>query len=450
MNVCFEECEECEEYEEYEEYIYEKSSLLNDFVNSITQEFELNMEIYLEQNLLIELLVNNELKISFNDNNFYIRDINNFNADNELYKDNFIIFMNLIFNCDTIDKFNKFFQESFPSIVIPTHDSPLRTKDIKFIKDIKDDNNNNIYSICLNIYLQKNNLKKIYNILKIITYDKYCPICFNSKCSGIVCESEICKHIFTSKYHTIINQIKICNKKLIIFLFLQSFNSPHAKELLIPYPTICENFEQYIEIKNIITNFKQLFIKDSDDFNIKIINEINQLYYQKMGFEYKLEKRNYILFFLTHALVKINNKITEIFEHPYSKYKCFDLNIDECYTNRNNSFLKKIKPRSEKHIKIIDVFHGSKDNNWFSIIIHGLINLSDTKYMKHGKIHGNGIYLGETIDVSAAYGNIIGEFEAIRSQCEFKCNGIYLLNDDTSIRLKRLYISNKHPFFIYN
>ena len=48
-------------------------------------------------------------------------------------------------------------------------------------------------------------------------------------------------------------------------------------------------------------------------------------------------------------------------------------------------------------------FHGSRIENWHSIIRKGLINASGTNLQLHGAVHGNGIYMSPTTTVSCTY-----------------------------------------------
>lgn len=49
------------------------------------------------------------------------------------------------------------------------------------------------------------------------------------------------------------------------------------------------------------------------------------------------------------------------------------------------------------------VFHGSRCENWYSIIRNGIKNMSGTAWMVNGKVNGNGIYCGTSADISSGY-----------------------------------------------
>ena len=54
------------------------------------------------------------------------------------------------------------------------------------------------------------------------------------------------------------------------------------------------------------------------------------------------------------------------------------------------------------------VCSGSPLENWHSILRHGLMNASDTKYQVNGRVHGSGIYISPLAGHSFGYSRMDG------------------------------------------
>jgi hypothetical protein len=85
------------------------------------------------------------------------------------------------------------------------------------------------------------------------------------------------------------------------------------------------------------------------------------------------------------------------------------------------------------------LFHGSPIGNWHSIIRNGIKNMSSSRLMSAGQAYGSGIYLSDTLAVSAHYGSS-GEFYCVAvveflsnsdfRECYKKGQNIYVVPDE--------------------
>ncbi len=81
------------------------------------------------------------------------------------------------------------------------------------------------------------------------------------------------------------------------------------------------------------------------------------------------------------------------------------------------------------------LFHGSRWQNWYSILRNGLKNCSHTKLMTAGAAYGNGIYLSDNTNLSYNYGasgnkSVIGVFEVVGEKTQFqKGRDVYVCPD---------------------
>jgi ubiquitin-protein ligase len=98
------------------------------------------------------------------------------------------------------------------------------------------------------------------------------------------------------------------------------------------------------------------------------------------------------------------------------------------------------------------LYHGSKRENWFSIVRNGLKICSGTKLMTTGAAYGTGIYFSDSSTFSHSYGNsgsesYIGVFEIIGEKKDYlKSTNIYVVNNDKIVILRYLILfsSNKN------
>ena len=84
------------------------------------------------------------------------------------------------------------------------------------------------------------------------------------------------------------------------------------------------------------------------------------------------------------------------------------------------------------------LFHGSRMENWYSIIKNGLKNCSGSKLQVNGAAYGAGVYLSDNIGTSMHYSNgIIGVFQlADNKETYKKTTGIYVVPDEKKLILR--------------
>lgn len=90
------------------------------------------------------------------------------------------------------------------------------------------------------------------------------------------------------------------------------------------------------------------------------------------------------------------------------------------------------------------LFHGSSDENWYSIIRNGLKSCSGTVWQKNGASYGSGIYLSSSLSMSAGYANgdhIVGVYKWVNDAIGKKIGDIWVVPDGTHIKLQYLIVA---------
>jgi ubiquitin-protein ligase len=85
------------------------------------------------------------------------------------------------------------------------------------------------------------------------------------------------------------------------------------------------------------------------------------------------------------------------------------------------------------------LFHGSRMENWYSMIKNGIKICSGTKLQLNGVVHGKGIYLSNSIQFAMGYSDsgIIGVFEVVGDREQYKkTNNIFVVPDETKLMLR--------------
>lgn len=98
------------------------------------------------------------------------------------------------------------------------------------------------------------------------------------------------------------------------------------------------------------------------------------------------------------------------------------------------------------------LYHGSINENWYSIMCNGLKNMSKTKFMRSGAAYGNGIYLSDDSLYSQNYceytNPIMGIFEVFDDINLYrKASCIYVITNDKLCRLKYLIVNGNIDFY---
>lgn len=105
------------------------------------------------------------------------------------------------------------------------------------------------------------------------------------------------------------------------------------------------------------------------------------------------------------------------------------------------------------------LFHGSGLGNWHSILRNGIKSMSATKFQTTGAAYGNGVYLSDTLAISAGYGNsgshtyknlsnitCVCVVEVLCDPASFKrTDHIYVVPNDKLIVARYLWIIERQP-----
>lgn len=103
------------------------------------------------------------------------------------------------------------------------------------------------------------------------------------------------------------------------------------------------------------------------------------------------------------------------------------------------------------------LYHGSRAENWYSIMANGIKIGSKSKYFLNGAAHGNGIYLSNDINLSIGYSGarlapstgsakgknmILAIFQVINNPRWHKGGTIFVVDDENALALRYLLVFN--------
>lgn len=290
----------------------------------------------------------------------------------------------------------------------------------------------------------------------------YCIGCYNKvdfqADTFVTCGSESC----VNKYEElqIGNPVSECIKKdTTLFSFLvdsgfQAIQSNRNKNIFEPFPP---HFLNKKNVKNIkrgeMSKLKGIDYDDQKDFNkllplakkpVKelVIENKNDISLCKL---WSIDLYLLVRFIITSCKVDINYDFTLTENVPNldnSNFKIYRLlhpvTTEEEFTKR----------KGDKQTYYL--FHGSKSENWYSIIRNGLKNCSNTKLMTCGAAHGSGIYFSNDSNFSYSYGSsskgesYLGVFEIIGHKNDYlKSPNIYVIDNEKIVIQRYLIIAKK-------
>jgi ubiquitin-protein ligase len=186
------------------------------------------------------------------------------------------------------------------------------------------------------------------------------------------------------------------------------------------------------------------------------INQIENVVKKIVSNNYKndLEYKNnvsigmYSLFKFIALMCNIN--FQKEFKHDTDLFSCYKL-MD---TQKEQEF-KNVQGFKSSHFN----FHGSSNEKWYSIVMNGVKNYSNTRHMSAGAAYGPGIYLSNDYNMSKGYSNrssSINESSSIRSgdcilgvyqikgeqSMYHKSHSVYVVPDEKMLILRYLTITN--------
>jgi len=188
-------------------------------------------------------------------------------------------------------------------------------------------------------------------------------------------------------------------------------------------------------------NFKKL---DSivSELNEKKLMEVFDISNSDSDLVKYLSKDTYLLlrFMVLSCKLEIIRNKTFHEKYDIGSIKIYDINHPSYINNTFNE--------TKNNQKTQFLFHGSKWENWFSIMRNGLKNCSGTTLMTAGAAHGNGIYLSNNINLSYGYGSsvtknmsVVGVFEIIGEQDKYKkTTDIFVCPDENALLQKYIII----------
>ena len=134
----------------------------------------------------------------------------------------------------------------------------------------------------------------------------------------------------------------------------------------------------------------------------------------------------------------------------------FNTTLDEKYVETLADNVLKLQQFSVQHSQLVEnrfkkasqtcyLYHGSRQENWYSIMRNGLKVCSDSKMQVNGAVYGSGIYLSDEVNFSLNYSIgqniVIGVYQVIdRREKWYKTTNIYVVPDEKDVLLKYLLI----------
>jgi ubiquitin-protein ligase len=316
--------------------------------------------------------------------------------------------------------------------------------------------------IMYNILSDQTNLNVILDLIEknINKITNYCVCCYMQleyqSDSFVTCGSTECNYKFEEL--SIGNCVLDCYKydedifKFLLESALEAMKCDRKYDIFEPFP---RTFLEYdgIDIqrgamsklsgKNYdqLKDFKKLY-SVTNKLDINNLCEKIKLCYddRELEKEIGLDLYKFIRFVVLSCKVDIK-KDNELSEDSFSIYK-----ISHPF-DKEDSFTKKLNDNKYGYL-----FHGSKWQNWYSILRNGLKNCSKTKLMTAGAVHGNGIYLSDNAGLSMGYGtgndgrSVMGIFELAEPISNFKkITNIFVVADET-VLIQRYLIITKNSY----
>lgn len=208
----------------------------------------------------------------------------------------------------------------------------------------------------------------------------------------------------------------------------------------------------HVEHSTNISIYQIIDIISGCDSDKQVVDEFETLYKSNHQ-EHAMDLYQFIKFIMETKNIKLNhqemsftvdyNKVEpnsrQAAELQRIKYKQFEVVHDpnkEAIYNANNPFNTSCY-----------LFHGSRMENWHSIIRNGVKNCSNTSLMTAGAAYGSGVYLSDDLNVNLGYSGIsesqgqyvIAVFEVYGSVDKYrKGTNVYVVNDDSYLLLRYL------------
>ena len=347
---------------------------------------------------------------------------------------------------------------------------------------IRFDNNHNILQKILPQFnvlkIEKKDLKKHINdlidLLEILKIKNYCfncgtmldlasdkfMACDNKNCINM-CSSYLLDNTISTEFQKYKNSQNISILEFIIQSAYWCLSSNRREIIYDPYPLL---IEQIANQKSI--SMWELLDKFINDYPyptlIKILKiyETDQDIYNKIGnigyyfIKFTLKSNNTLIY--KDSLIS-SSDVEESTKSLNSTLKNLtSIQIEEISNdlgdNINNLIQfgvehpQMIENKFKKAKETCYLYHGSRQENWYSIMRNGLkIGTKDNKLLVNGAVHGIGIYLSDTVNFSLQYSNsdniIMGVCNVMETREKWKkSENIYVIQEESQVLLKYILI----------
>jgi ubiquitin-protein ligase len=215
--------------------------------------------------------------------------------------------------------------------------------------------------------------------------------------------------------------------------------------------TILTKFNINRNIEHIITAIKESYN------DIELIEKVNNNTYQLIKFI--LESNKMMIksdnLFKSTDVINIKNENNTLNITPENYQKCLET-IIQFKLIHTQLIEDKFKNKKTQYL-----YHGSRYENWYSIMRNGVKIGSKNKYFLNGSAYGNGIYLSNDINLSFNYSKtspfsikteitnktednqiILAIFEVIENPKWHKSGTIFVVDDENSLILRYLLVFN--------
>jgi len=344
---------------------------------------------------------------------------------------------------------------------------------------ILDPGNKNIENIHLHGILKKNGLANINinDIVELGTFfdskldniTNYCSCCYKSmdyqSDTYITCGKEKCNYQFEELLigDPVLKLVKD-DSDMFCFLIESAFDAATCQrkyDIFEPFPEyFMKSSSSNIKKNRIKNNLSKLGGEDYDNLKNfllieKVIEKINEFKIGKLIEEIQFMSSDAQIIKMfgeeIYRLIRfiiMSCKVELVLDTNFFQKEINGVKVYKIYypTDKEESFKKKCDKIKNKETNSY-IFHGSRWQNWYSILRNGLKNCSRTKLMTSGAAHGNGIYLSDNSNLSIGYGtsagkSVIGVFETVGDKKMYHKGGnIFVIDDETMLIQRYLIIS---------
>lgn len=291
---------------------------------------------------------------------------------------------------------------------------------------------------------------------------KWCIICGDaidypddvpSACGKQICQYKV-EEFIGENDTTVLEAVKEKTEefKFLLNISLFAIRSPACQDILEPFPLrFVKDKDKYIrgEIGALTGNVVK---KDIDKLRrvASAIEDVNSFVDKVKGLDDEKMIREFFgedLYYLVRFIVRSNCT-------SFHQVDILNMKLEQYRFQYPIEIEKKFEEKKEKHGSKF-LFHGSRGENWHSILRNGLKVASGTKLQRNGSAHGSGIYLADNFQTSVGftgglqhkYGKIVGVCEVLGASRYYKNHGIYVVNNEDNILLRYILIPDSKTVF---